>query len=162
MWCRLHHVSSSYVNEWNCLWGLCSAWRFVYFHCHSFAVSFNVWLVLLVCSRCCDRTPQTERLNKNLPPHSAGGQEFQRQVLAGVVSSEGCENVSPSHLSWLLVVAVNLGGSHLEELPPHLCLHLHTAFSLCVHASVHISPLYKDTSRIVLGAHPTPLWLHLN
>ena len=60
--------------------------------------------------------------------------------------------------TWLPMVAGSLDLSWLIDSSPSLCLHLHTAFSLCVSGSVSKFPFYQATG-VLDRAHPNGLVL---
>lgn len=58
------------------------------------------------------------------------------KVLAGLVLSEGCERECTPSLSAFSALLAAFGVPGLIETSPHIILHVHMAFSLCVHLSL--------------------------
>lgn len=89
--------------------------------------------------------PRLSGSSRNELPHGSGGWMSELRVSAGRLPLEhsvgGRVSVPLSPLAAGGLLAM-VGIPWLTGTSPHLCLHPHMAFSLCVHLYVQISPFY--------------------
>ena len=95
--------------------------------------------------------------NRNLSSYSSGGYKSKIRLLAGLVSSEGCEGESVFHAAlpnfWWF--AGNLWCSLFCRSIFTISAFIFIQCSPWIHVYVQTSPFSKDTNRIRLGPHPT-------
>ena len=107
-----------------------------------------------VCQGCRNKVPQAGQLKRQrLIVSRSGGWTSKIKVSAGLVPSEAVRGICSWPLPQRLAVdQQSLASLGLYKHHPDLCLHVPVALSLCAWVRVQISPFYKDTSHIGLGA----------